>query len=101
METENARIDSTFLGIEDHGIMTYWLHLSYAAAGQGFGGRMSFAVSDIRKILETVGVSNWESLPGHNIRARHDNQRVYAIGHFMKDQWYSPDEAREEAGGDG
>ena len=34
----NARITSTMLGIEDHGILTCMLHLQQEGCGQAFGG---------------------------------------------------------------
>lgn len=34
-ETKNARIESTMLGREDHGILTFMLHLSYGGSGHG------------------------------------------------------------------
>ena len=37
-EIVNARIRSTTLGVEDHGIFTAWLNLDYGGSGQGFGG---------------------------------------------------------------
>ena len=33
----NAKITSTHLGQEDHGIFTAWLQLDYGGSGQGFG----------------------------------------------------------------
>ncbi len=38
MEIVNARIDSTMLGIEGHGIMTCMIGLDYGGSHQGFGG---------------------------------------------------------------
>lgn len=101
METKNAQIKSTMLGIEDHGIMTFSLHLDYGRSGQSAGG---FALDEyskeqekrigsprgfelIRSILEIVGVETWEDLPGKHIRARADHGKVYAIGNVLKDEW--------------
>ena len=106
MEIENARIKSTQLGIEDHGIFTFFLHLEYDGAGQGFGGYAldewskkaetrvgsGLGIEMIRKILEVVGVDNWEDLPGKYIRVEHDNMGVYQIGHITKNKWFSPKE---------
>lgn len=88
--TENAVIKSTFIGREDHGIPTFWLHLEYGDSGQGFGGVKLTSVDQLLAVLETVGVASWESLPGHACRSRHDNEKVYAIGHFLKDRWCTP-----------
>jgi hypothetical protein len=90
IETENARIASTFIGREDHGIPTFWLQLEFESTGQGFGGVQFTSADQIIAILDTLQVNSWESLPGHTCRARHDSGKVYAIGHFMKDRWCTP-----------
>jgi len=93
METKNARIESTMLGKEDHGMFTFYLHLDYGGSGQGAGG---YCLSDkngyvslkiIGKILEIVGVETWEELVGKPIRVRCTNMKVYAIGNLLKDEW--------------
>jgi len=113
METHNCKIGSTMLGIEDHGIMTFFVHLSGEGWGQGLGGfaidkyggtheadRPGFgpAVTAIRKILETVGVETWEDLPGTLVRAKIEglgSSRTPIIGHYMKDQWFDLKEFTE------
>ena len=93
MPTEkNAIITSTCLGREDHGIMTCWLNLDYGGSAQGFGGYALERATFITKILDTLGVASWEKLPGTMLRVRQDNGRVHAIGHFIKDVWFTPAE---------
>jgi hypothetical protein len=105
IETKNARITSTMLGIEDHGIMSFYLYLDYGGSCQSAGGysldkpikdekgrfikRVGTAVGCdvIMKILEVVGVEKWESLPNKNIRVRADHSKVYAIGNLLREQW--------------
>ena len=104
-EIKNARIGRTFLGMEDHGIFTFTLHLDYDGSGQGFGqhtldepikkdgkflGRVGTAVGmdSIMKVLETLGVESWEKLPGTYLRADSDFGCVYRIGHITKDNWF-------------
>lgn len=91
-EVENAQIESTMLGIEDHGILTFWLYLAYGGAGQGCGG---YGVSHgddlaycVKQILDVVGVSQWEQLSGKYVRVLHDNSKVYAIGNVIADKWF-------------
>lgn len=90
-EIKNARIASTMLGIEDHGIMTYFLHLDYDGSGQGAGGYSlggtRFGPAYLRKIIETVGVDKWESLPGKYIRVEATHNKVLRIGHIIKNVW--------------
>lgn len=104
-EIRNARIKSTFLGVEDHGCFTFFVHVRYddSHGEQGFGGRLISERSDlagmIRQITEIAGVMTWEELPGKFIRVRSDRERIYAIGHILEDRWYDPDEERGERDG--
>ncbi len=105
IETENAVIESTMLGLEDHGIMTCFLYLNYGGSCQGFGGYAldiwnkeadrrigtAYGAEFIARVLATVGVEKWEDLAGKHIRARHDWTKVHAIGHIIKDQWFDPE----------
>jgi hypothetical protein len=108
--TENARIKSTQLRWYDAPVLTVWLHLEYAGGGQGFGGYAldaaprgrasgakrepsTFAGLFIAEVLRTLEVEKWEDLPGTYVRVRHTSGRVEAIGHIVKDRWFSPDEA--------
>lgn len=104
METENARIESTFLGREDHGIFTFTIMLDYGMAGQGFGNysldewnrttekRVGHkrGIDLIAAILDRVGVNGWEELVGKYVRVEHDCGNVYRIGHIIKDKWCNP-----------
>lgn len=107
METEikNAKIESTMLGNEDHGIMSFYLYLDYGGAGQGFGGYcLDNPIKDkdgnfikrqgcaagmdlIMKILQTLEVGSWEKLPGTVLRVEGSWNKITKIGHFMKDKW--------------
>jgi hypothetical protein len=113
----NAKIESTMLGYEDHGIMTCFLHLRQGSSCQGFGG---YGLDDappkdkrgnrhgdrqpnklagfwIKRILETVGVDNWEDLPGKFIRV--DGEEfgdIFGIGNITEDKWFYPKKEIEE-----
>jgi hypothetical protein len=102
----NGRIRSTALGIQDHGILTFWLQLEWAGGGQGLGGYAldgpdkekrgyrpgwGLGLTCIRKILETVGVSQWEDLPGQLVRIKHGRVGTTdapVIGHIIDDRWF-------------
>ena len=111
IETKNALITSTMLGIEDHGIMSFFLYLDYGDSGhQGAGGycldeplkdrngrfirRVGSAngMDLIMKILEVVDVEKWEDLPSKHIRVKAEYTKVHAIGHITKDKWLDFDE---------
>ena len=101
IKVQNAKIESTFLGVEDHGILSFFLYLDYGGICQGFGGweldgydketkgRKGIAASIelIRAILDTLEVSSWEKLPGNYCRAKCSWNKVHAIGHPLKDKW--------------
>lgn len=104
---QNAVIKSINLGIEDHGILTCWLNLEFGeSSGQGFGGfaldtynkaldkRVGHAVGTqyILRVLETIGVDNWEDLKGKTIRIDGNDGRIEGIGHIIKNKWFYPRE---------
>lgn len=113
VEIVNARIDSTTLGLEGHGIMSAMIGLDYGGYHQGFGGYgmdepvkdgtgkflhrrgTAFGCEFIRRVLEVVGVETWEQLKGKHVRVRRMagcNGAIVAIGNILKDEWFSPDE---------
>ena len=103
--TENAIIDGTMLGREDHGIMTCFVYLKFNGSHQGFGGYGmdewdeatkerqggAFGMEFIIQVLKTIGVDNWEQLKGKHCRADHDWGKVYRIGHIIEDKWFEPE----------
>lgn len=104
-EVRNARITATTLGVEDHGIFTAFVYLDYGGVAQGFGGysfdawdaelerrvaRQGFGVEFIRGVLRVAGVEKWEALPGCHVRVRSTHAKVYALGHILRDDWFSP-----------
>ena len=106
----NARIESTMLGYESHGVMTFFLYLKRENVHQGFGGygldmydqeqkkRVSHKIFGytVSRILEVVGVDSWEKLNGKYIRMELDSNswgaRVIGIGNILKDIWFYPEE---------
>ena len=108
-EIKNAIIKSTSLGTEDHFILSAWVHLDYESGDQRFGGYALDGQPEkrepgygrtphancglfIARVLEVVGVDSWEKLPGKSVRVRADSAKVEAIGHFLKDEWFVPEE---------
>ncbi len=94
MEIKNAKINSTSLGREDHGILSGYLNLQYdSSSGQSFGGyslhgeAMSIFVDNVLKI---VGVETWEELIGKYVRVKQDDGKVYEIGNLLEDKWFNP-----------
>lgn len=113
-EIKNAKIESTMLGIEDHGIMTFMLYLDYGGSGQGAGGHCldkplkkkngefikrvgtGLGMELIMKVIEVVGVDKWEDLKGKHIRVKAERSGVTAIGNFLGDEWLDFDEFYKE-----
>ena len=85
MHEKIAKIRSTHLGYEDHGIFTAWLDVDYGGSGQGVGmycldepihddegkfvgrvgtkGGMDFIIG----IVKACGVETWEKVAGRTI----------------------------------
>ena len=101
----NGKIHSTMLGIEDHGIMTFFINVDFDGGGQGFGGYAldgkagkvghSKSIQAIRQILQTVDVMKWEDLKGKYVRIRKEKEYggpIKAIGHIMENRWFDIEE---------
>lgn len=101
---KNAKIESTMLGREDHGIMTFMLYINFNSGDScGVGGYVldeydpvhntrifkAKSMEVISKILDVVGVNSWEELPGKYIRFEDDGwgSIVSKIGNIMEDKW--------------
>lgn len=87
----NAKIVSTFIGREDHGIPTLWIHLEGAGWGQGFGGR-DMRYKDYLKdimvgVLDTLEVKSWEDLRGVSCRVWVEDGMIVKLGHYLKEHW--------------
>ncbi len=116
---ENARIKSTHLGEEDHGIFTAMLTLMTGESqAQGFGGYCldtpkkdengtflrragtAFGMEFVIQVLETLEVSSWEKLPGTYCRIDRESSScssgIRRIGHILKDRWFDPKELAKE-----
>ena len=106
MEIRNAKITSTMLGREDHGIMTFIIFVEIGACSRcGIGGyaidqydrksesRLFSAkgLEAISKILETVGTEKWEELPGKYIRIKDNGwgSTIDEIGNLMDEKWFN------------
>ena len=101
---KNAKILSTMLGREDHGIMTFVIYIDAGNFSCGVGGfcldeynnntkqRIFRAESMevISKILDIVGVTKWEELPGKYIRFEDNGwgSTVTKIGNIINDKWF-------------
>ena len=97
----NAYIEDTYLG-EDHGCLTFYIHLQCADSCVGsFGGRVlaywkkapqreSKGAGILASVLNTVGVTSWEKLKGSYCRVKTEGWggKILAIGNLMKEDWF-------------
>lgn len=106
MEIKNAKITSTMLGREDHGIMTFIIFVEFDGCVHcGVGGYAldsydkatdqrvfrAESMEAISKILDVVGVKKWEDLPGSYIRIKDNGwgSTIDEIGNLMKEKWFN------------
>ena len=104
MTIKNARIESTMLGREDHGIMTFMIRIHADNFSCGVGGYCldqydsetktrifrAESMEAISKILDVVGVETWEDLPGKYIRFEDNGwgSIITKIGNIIEDKWF-------------
>ena len=44
------------------------------------------------ELLSTLEVNQWEELEGQYIRVKTEKQKIVAVGHLIKDKWFSFEE---------
>ena len=101
-ETLNGKIESTFLGYEDHGMPSYAIYLQHQCGHQGFGGyalTAGFTHDAIFSLLNTLMVSSWEKLPGTHVRIVIEDELITQVGHIMEDRWFSLRDLAKEFSG--
>lgn len=104
LRERNAIIRSATITSNDSSLLTAWLDLDYGGSGQGFGGyalylpksfrhhqMLSHAGHFIWRCMEIAGVEEWGKLPGKTVRVQASLDRVHAIGHIVKDDWFEPE----------
>lgn len=103
-EIKNAVIKEARITCGDRGFLDCWLELDYGGMGQGFGGYALYlppswdhhkmespAGHFIYRVMEVAGVENFDDLPGKTIRVDCTWTKIRAIGHIVKDDWFSPE----------
>jgi hypothetical protein len=105
MDTFNAIIETARLELENPGCLVAWLQLEHEHGSQAFGGhvlyttdnqlKINFAGWYISRIMEVAGIDSWAQLPGKAIRVRGSESKLTAIGHIVKDDWFTPEDQKE------
>jgi hypothetical protein len=92
-----AKIESTTLGYEDHGIFTVYLHVSYGSGlhqsvggyaldeymgerGKGRRVGTAYGMEFIARVMNACGVNRWEDLPGRTVYVLTDESRPAGFG---------------------
>lgn len=106
-EIKNAKITKVSITMEDHGCLTFWVTLDGGGWGCGFGGycighgAMGYkpkeftATGDglvaMMRIMDTVGVHNWEDLNGKYVRCKVGRlgEGIDEIGNIIADKWFN------------
>ena len=86
---EIAKIEGVFLGFEDHGIFTCYIHFDYGKGGAQSGGGYAFSQYDreterrvgsrfgcefVMRLLNACGVDEWSKLKGRTVFAIRDRE---------------------------
>lgn len=102
---ENARIKSTSISMADHGCLIISLNVEGNHWGCNIGGWCNgvghlgatlwkgngSAIVAMMKIMDIVGVSNWEELEGKFIRVEvpcSGSRSISKIGNIIEDKWF-------------
>ena len=80
LHAEIGKIESTFLGYEDHGILTAYIQFDFGSSGQSAGGMMfswrpqgekeqftDAGMAFVSGVLKACGVIQWEKLVGRTV----------------------------------
>jgi hypothetical protein len=105
IETINAVIESAEITSDEHGCLSAWLFLEFAAGSQGFGGYVLYLPKSFKhhefksaaghfifRCMEIAGVTEWSKLAGKTLRIRREAGLIQSIGHIVKDDWFNPSE---------
>ncbi len=87
-EIRNAKIKRTFLGREDHGILTAYIVLEGDAWGTVYGGMMTSHLGNWVDCVTRLLGCTWEELPGKLVRCAFSRNHVVFIGHPIDDKWF-------------
>ena len=92
----NAKLDSTHLGGWDDSVppkntLTLVISLTFSGDqwGQGSGQFSGEIERFVVETLKTLEVSDWGKLPGTLCRIRRERGLIVAVGHIIKDQWFT------------
>lgn len=82
MEKELGKIESAWIGIDDHGWLACRVGLNFGAGSQAFAHVLPREKAGIiiKRILEAVGVQNWDDLVGQEMYVYRPNPMSAIFG---------------------
>ena len=99
---KNAKIVDAKISLERGMFLTINLALDYGGSRQAFGG-IVLAKTDkeptvlpciwLLQLLAQFEVESFSGLVGLPCRVYSNDNKVYRIGHFLKDVWFDPEDA--------
>lgn len=106
IEPRNAIIEDVRITIERGILLSCYVYLNYGDGGhQGFGGYTlyldkvcdnheleSLAGNFLWNIMKVADVECLKDMKGKTVRVKADWDKVYGIGHIVKDLWFFPSE---------
>ena len=102
---QNALITGVSLTMADHGCLTFWISIKWGCCwcniggwciGHGYLNSKEFyaekgdGLECLMRIMDTVGVSRWEDLPGNYLRFEDHGlgSTIDTIGNIIDDKWF-------------
>jgi hypothetical protein len=52
-------------------------------------GETGYGIRCIHDVLRALEIRSWEKLKGTPVRIKRKDDRIVAIGHYLKDEWVS------------
>ena len=72
-----------------------WVRWTYVWGGRCLhksGESKSYLGETICRLLEVVEVESWEELLGQPVRIKVEDEVIMALGNFLNDKWFSPED---------
>lgn len=83
----NGKIKFTNLNIDEKGTLKFQIGVECC----GFLATSPVVnidnIYEIKKLLKTVDVKGWETLPAKYVRIKAEKETITAIGNIIKDEW--------------